>query len=289
MFLVFQNFLRTLYQHPFRTVACLREFYYIDDCVKTCSCYDQLHRLITSLVKVEDTNNSLKRPPLTCGKTYWKCTENLPISINQKFNEEALRKSKSNEYEEEYGLFLYNATWILDNYISKRTSQMFVLLVNVQEWQLHCTGMVAKFLFISKCPGIGAALYMNGIISILFFNHTTFQNRNLEWTKFGRLSRIHVTLYRIRLYSSSYSLLVIVVRVLSVQLICSGEYKQLRQRRLSVLILGWGRYSGLVRPKVSKYPREKSQGMGWYSGLVRPELFKSSIKRNSHFEGRSTL
>ena len=34
----------------------------------------------------------------------------------------------SYEYEEEYGLFLYNATWILDNYISKRTSQMFVLL-----------------------------------------------------------------------------------------------------------------------------------------------------------------
>ena len=22
----------------------------------------------------------------------------------------------------------------------------------------HCTGMVAKFLFVSKCPGIGAAL-----------------------------------------------------------------------------------------------------------------------------------
>ena len=34
----------------------------------------------------------------------------------------------SKEYEEEYGLFLYNATWILDNYISKRTSLMFVLL-----------------------------------------------------------------------------------------------------------------------------------------------------------------
>ena len=41
-------------------------------------------------------------------------------------------------------------------------------VVNVQEWRPHCTGMVAKFLFVSKCPGIGAALYRNGIISILF-------------------------------------------------------------------------------------------------------------------------
>ena len=53
-------------------------------------------------------------------------------------------------------------------YSCTRTSQMFVLLVNVQEWQPHCTGMVAKFLFVSKCPGIGAALHRNGIISILF-------------------------------------------------------------------------------------------------------------------------
>ena len=28
--------------------------------------------------------------------------------------------------------------------------------------------MVAKFIFVSKCPGIGMALYRNGIISILF-------------------------------------------------------------------------------------------------------------------------
>ena len=41
---------------------------------------------------------------------------------------EALRTRTSNEYEEEYGLFLYNATWILDNNLSIRTSQMFVLL-----------------------------------------------------------------------------------------------------------------------------------------------------------------
>ena len=42
-------------------------------------------------------------------------------------------------------------------------------------------------------------------------NHTTFQNRKLEWTKFGWLSRIDVALYRNRPYSYSYSLLVIVV------------------------------------------------------------------------------
>ena len=42
--------------------------------------------------------------------------------------EEALTMFTSKEYEEKYGLFLYNATWILDNYISKRTSLMFVLL-----------------------------------------------------------------------------------------------------------------------------------------------------------------
>ena len=54
----------------------------------------------------------------------------------------------SNKYEEEYSLFLYNAKWILDSYISKRTSQIFVLLVNIQEWQPHCTGMVAKFPFL---------------------------------------------------------------------------------------------------------------------------------------------
>ena len=47
------------------------------------------------------------------------------------------------------------------------------------------------------------------------FNHTTFQNRKLEWTKFGWLSRIHVALYRNRPYSSSYSLLVNIVRLLS--------------------------------------------------------------------------
>ena len=80
---------------------------------------------------------------------------------------------------------------------------MFVLLVNVQEWELHCTGMVAKFLFVSKCPGIGAALYRNGIISILF---STIQLFKIQ-TKFDWLSRIHVALYRIRPYSSSYSLL----------------------------------------------------------------------------------
>ena len=34
--------------------------------------------------------------------------------------------------------------------------------------------MVAKFLFVSKCPGIGAALYRNGIISILFSTMQTF-------------------------------------------------------------------------------------------------------------------
>ena len=44
------------------------------------------------------------------------------------YDEEALTMFTSKEYEEEYGLFLYNATWILDNYISKRTSLMFVLL-----------------------------------------------------------------------------------------------------------------------------------------------------------------
>ena len=42
-------------------------------------------------------------------------------------NVEALRRRRSKEYEEEYGLFLYNATSILDNYISKRTSLIFVL------------------------------------------------------------------------------------------------------------------------------------------------------------------
>ena len=47
------------------------------------------------------------------------------------------------------------------------------------------------------------------------FNHTTFQNRKLEWTKFGWLSRIHVTLYRNRPYSSSYSLLILIGIVLS--------------------------------------------------------------------------
>ena len=47
------------------------------------------------------------------------------------------------------------------------------------------------------------------------FNHTTFQNRKLEWTKFGWLSRIHIALYRNRPYSSSYSLLVNIVRLLS--------------------------------------------------------------------------
>ena len=34
--------------------------------------------------------------------------------------------------------------------------------------------MVAKFLFVSKCPGIGATLYRNGIISILFSTIQTF-------------------------------------------------------------------------------------------------------------------
>ena len=47
------------------------------------------------------------------------------------------------------------------------------------------------------------------------FNHTTFQNRKLEWTKFGWLSRIHVALYRNRPDSSSYSLLVNIVRASS--------------------------------------------------------------------------
>ena len=87
---------------------------------------------------------------------------------NSMESEEDLQMSTSSEYEEEYGLFLYNVTWILNNYISKRTSQMFVLLVNVQEWQLYCTGMVAKYHFVSKCPEMTATLYRNGIISILF-------------------------------------------------------------------------------------------------------------------------
>ena len=39
----------------------------------------------------------------------------------------------SNEYKNEYGPFLYKAMLILDNYASKRTSQIFVLLVNVNE------------------------------------------------------------------------------------------------------------------------------------------------------------
>ena len=95
--------------------------------------------------------------------------------------EEALRKSTSNEYKEEYGLFLYNAIWILDNYISKRTSQMFVLLVNVQEWWLHCTVIAAKFLFVSKCPGVGTLwqFSLGGGYSIVNFGHPkseVFQN-----------------------------------------------------------------------------------------------------------------
>ena len=39
----------------------------------------------------------------------------------------------SNEYVDKYGLFLYNAMLILDNNASKITSQIFVLLANVQE------------------------------------------------------------------------------------------------------------------------------------------------------------
>ena len=78
---------------------------------------------------------------------------------------------------------------------------MFVLLVNVQEWEPHCTGIVAKFLFVSKCPGIGAALYRNGIISILF---STIQLFKIE-TKFDWLSRIHVTFYRTPLPHTCYS------------------------------------------------------------------------------------
>ena len=53
------------------------------------------------------------------------------------------------------------------------------------------------------------------------FNHTTFQNRKLEWTKFGWLSRNHVALYRNRPDSSSYSLLVNIVRASSTQT-CRG-------------------------------------------------------------------
>ena len=52
----------------------------------------------------------------------------------------AIRKEKevhtmiiSNEYKNEYGPFLYEAMLILDNYASKRTSKIFVLLVNVNE------------------------------------------------------------------------------------------------------------------------------------------------------------
>ena len=43
----------------------------------------------------------------------------------------------------------------------------------------------------------------------------SFENRNLEWTKFGRLSRIIAALYRIGPDSSSYSLLVNIVRASS--------------------------------------------------------------------------
>ena len=105
-----------------------------------------------------------------------------------------------NEYKNEYGPFLYKAMLILDNYASKRTSQIFVLLVNVNEWQLQCTGMVAKFPFVSKYPGITAALYRNGRIPILF---STIQ---------PTISTIHVALYKNRLYS--YSLLIIIVKLL---------------------------------------------------------------------------
>ena len=47
----------------------------------------------------------------------------------------------------------------------------------------------------------------------------SFENRNLEWTKFGRLSRIHVALYRNRPDSSSYSLLVNIARASSTRAI----------------------------------------------------------------------
>ena len=41
--------------------------------------------------------------------------------------EEAQTMITSNEYKNEYRPFLYNATLILENYASKRTSQIFVL------------------------------------------------------------------------------------------------------------------------------------------------------------------
>ena len=56
----------------------------------------------------------------------------------------------STEYKNEYDPFLYNAMLILDNYASKRTSQIFVLLVNVQEQQLHCQG--SHFIYPIKFP-----------------------------------------------------------------------------------------------------------------------------------------
>ena len=66
--------------------------------------------------------------------------------------------------------------------------------------------MVAKFPFVSKYPGITAALYRNGRIPILF---STIQPPSWKM----KFSTIHVALYKNRLYS--YSLLIIIVKLLS--------------------------------------------------------------------------
>ena len=75
----------------------------------------------------------------------WHSTETILSEIWTTGTESNLTMFTSYEYEEEYGLFLYNATWMRH-----------------ESWTITFPKELVKCLFCCKCPGMAAALYRNG-------------------------------------------------------------------------------------------------------------------------------